>query len=162
MNERPTMPTVQTYERSAAGFSLIELMVVVLIIAILMAIAIPTFLSARTQASNRATEARLHNAVTDEQTFASQSADGAYGPAATLVDYKVDAALQFSASWPVPGPQIYVAPGTDSGGNHTVLLGTADQAGHAFWVYDDAGALTYAVTAGSKPTSLPLPDTSWP
>src|SRR5581483_5399195 len=35
------------------GFTLIELMVVVLIIAILIAIAIPTFLGARTRANNR-------------------------------------------------------------------------------------------------------------
>ncbi|MHB8512537.1 MAG: prepilin-type N-terminal cleavage/methylation domain-containing protein, partial [Actinomycetota bacterium] len=37
-----------------SGFTLIELMVVVLIIAILIAIAIPTFLGARQRAQNRA------------------------------------------------------------------------------------------------------------
>jgi type IV pilus assembly protein PilA len=45
------------------GFTLIELMVVVLIIAILIAIAIPTFLGARTRAQDRAAQASLRNAL---------------------------------------------------------------------------------------------------
>jgi type IV pilus assembly protein PilA len=45
------------------GFTLIELMVVVLIIAILIAIAIPTFLGARTRAQDRAAQSDLRNAL---------------------------------------------------------------------------------------------------
>jgi prepilin-type N-terminal cleavage/methylation domain-containing protein len=44
------------------GFTLIELMVVVLIIAILIAIAVPTFLGARTRAQNRAAQSNPRNA----------------------------------------------------------------------------------------------------
>jgi len=51
------------------GFTLIELMVVVLIIAILIAIAIPTFLGARTRAQNRAVQANLRNALTVEKSY---------------------------------------------------------------------------------------------
>src|SRR5688572_33434377 len=46
------------------GFTLIELMVVVLIIAILIAIAIPTFLGARARAQDRAAQSSLRNTVT--------------------------------------------------------------------------------------------------
>ena len=49
------------------GFTLIELMVVVLIIAILLAIAIPTFLGARDSANGRSTQSDLRNALTAEQ-----------------------------------------------------------------------------------------------
>jgi type IV pilus assembly protein PilA len=51
------------------GFTLIELMVVVLIIAILIAIAIPTFLGARERAENRAAQSDLRNALTAEKTY---------------------------------------------------------------------------------------------
>src|SRR5256714_1700403 len=62
--------------RDEGGFPLIELMVVVLIIAILIAIAIPTFLGARTRAQDRQAQSNLRNAFaaekvvyTDNQTF---------------------------------------------------------------------------------------------
>lgn len=56
-------------QRDDEGFTLIELMVVVLIIAILIAIAIPTFLGARSRAQNRASQSNLRNALTAEKTF---------------------------------------------------------------------------------------------
>src|SRR6478609_2776116 len=51
------------------GFTLIELMVVVLIIAILIAIAIPTFLGARQRAQDRAAQSDLRNGLTAEKTL---------------------------------------------------------------------------------------------
>ena len=55
------------------GFTLIELMVVVLIIAILIAIAIPTFLGARQRAQDRAAQSVLRNALTAEKTHYADS-----------------------------------------------------------------------------------------
>ena len=51
------------------GFTLVELMVVVLIIAILIAIAIPTFLGARERAQDRAAQSNLRNALTAAKVF---------------------------------------------------------------------------------------------
>src|SRR2546422_11494558 len=59
----------QKVARDEEGFTLIELMVVVLIIAILIAIAIPTFLGARQRAQDRAAQSNVRNAFTAEKTF---------------------------------------------------------------------------------------------
>src|SRR5437879_13506291 len=69
--------------RTEEGFTLIELMVVVLIIAILLAIAIPTFLGARSRAQDRAAQSNLRNALraaktsyTDAQPYTTAIAAG--------------------------------------------------------------------------------------
>jgi type IV pilus assembly protein PilA len=54
-------------EAAEAGFTLIELMVVLLIIAILLAIAIPTFLGVTNSANDRATQSNLTNALTEAE-----------------------------------------------------------------------------------------------
>ena len=56
------------------GFTLIELMVVVLIIAILIAIAIPTFLGAQDRARDRGAQSDLRNALTAAKTVATDHA----------------------------------------------------------------------------------------
>ncbi|MGI9647669.1 MAG: prepilin-type N-terminal cleavage/methylation domain-containing protein [Acidimicrobiia bacterium] len=49
------------------GFTLVELMIVVLIVAILIAIAIPTFLGQRKEAEDSAAKSNLRNALTTEK-----------------------------------------------------------------------------------------------
>jgi len=53
--------------RDEEGFSLIEVMVVVLIIAVLIAIAIPTFFGARDKANNRSAQSNIRNGYTAER-----------------------------------------------------------------------------------------------
>lgn len=55
--------------RSEEGFTLIELMIVVLIIAILIAIAIPTFLGARRRAQDTQAKSHLRAALVTQKTY---------------------------------------------------------------------------------------------
>src|SRR5674476_623814 len=56
-----------------AGFTLIELMVVLLILAILLAIAIPTFLGVTGGANDRAAQSNLNTALTTAKAMATQN-----------------------------------------------------------------------------------------
>ena len=55
--------------RDERGFTLIELMVVILIIGVLMLLALPTFLGARQRASDRATLADIRTAFAAERAY---------------------------------------------------------------------------------------------
>jgi len=66
-----------------AGFTLIELMVVLLIIAILLAIAIPTFLGVTSGANDRAAQSNLTNGLTEAEAAYQNNAQG-YAPTVAL------------------------------------------------------------------------------
>ena len=71
-------------EEREGGFTLIELMVVVMIIAILVGIAIPAFLGARKRAQDTASKSNLRNALATAQTIFTDNQ--AYLATTTMVD----------------------------------------------------------------------------
>ena len=139
------------------GFTLIELMVVVLIIAILLAIAIPTFLGARERAQNRAAQSDLRNALaaekvfyTDNETYTGASADiDAIEPALDYTGSSLAAAKGFVSL--STGPVTSVTPNLP---NNVVCLTTQSASGDVFALADIAAG----AAAGTYYFEAVMPD----
>ena len=95
------LATMRARRDDEQGFTLIELMVVVLIIAILIAIAIPTFLGAKSRAQDKSAQSSLRNALTNAKGIYTDSEDYTTATAAALL------AAEPSLTFPTPstGPK---------------------------------------------------------
>ena len=78
--------------RDERGFTLIELMIVVLIIALLVAIALPSFLGARVQAYDRAAQSDIRNAFAAEKAYYSDTHTYTTDPATMIA---IEAAITY-------------------------------------------------------------------
>lgn len=118
--------------RDDNGFTLIELMVVVLVIAILLAIAIPMFMGARTKAQDRAIQANVHSALKAEKT---QFADTLVYTTDPTVIASFEPSLHFVATLPAVGPAMVLS------GAGSVLCITGRSGSTAiFSLYENAAA----------------------
>jgi len=142
------------------GFTLVELMVVVLIIAILIAIAIPTFLGARQRAQDRAVQSNLRNALAAEKVF--------------YVDNENYSALAADLTAIEPSFAFVAASGTDvlpaidAADDQVVCLTGVSASGTTFVLGDiasGAGAGTHygaaALAACTNAAVAALPTTGW-
>jgi prepilin-type N-terminal cleavage/methylation domain-containing protein len=133
-----------------AGFTLVELMIVVLIIAILTTIAMATFPATRDRAQDRDAQAGLRNALSAEKTYFAD--EQAYTQVRAELA-AIEPSLTFDAAAdqaPTAGSIAYAASGA------TVTLATRSATGTCFYVRDTAtSGTTYLKNTDCDQPSAP-------
>jgi len=149
-------------EGSDAGFTLIELMVVLLIMAILLAIAIPTFLGVKGGAQDRAAQSNLETALQNaksiygnNQTYGSTASIGAAGGSGTLASS--EPSLSFTVGSVASTGQNTVSVLADASGNGLIVVNKSS-AGDCWGILTDE--TTSIVSADPSPAGGTA--TAWP
>ena len=140
-----------------AGFTLIELMVVLLIVAILLAIAIPTFLGTSKAAKDRGAQQNLNTALVDSDTvFQTNGQSFALGTtsqypsfpafmATVLASDQQSLGFTTSTSASPSSVSVYV-----SAGGNGIVLANRSVAGNCWYTIDNPRAISTTINSANK------------
>ena len=131
------------------GFTLVELMVVVLIIAILLAIAIPTFLGARSKAEDRASQSNLRNALTAEKTYYVDNEAYTDNTSSNLTN--IEPSLTYAGN---AGPSTVGTVYVESANTTDLFIAAKSASGKCFYLHDSTSTgTTYGVDSACGTTT---------
>ena len=154
-----------------SGFTLIELMVVLLILAILLAIAIPTFLGVTGSANDRSAQSNLNTALTNAKTIYEQN-NQAY-PLSTATTQPLGVSIAANEpSLPMKSTTVAsvttvtagnVAAVTDvASTNGAILMSLANKTQECWWIADNTADMTSAPAASAPWESSAVTVTTTP
>ena len=148
--------------RRDEGFTLIELMVVVLIMGILMAIAIPTFLSTRGSANDASAKSNATNAFTNEKSYYAANQQFLQATTGTGEGFTLDTTLPWGT---VQGDvAAYVGNYGTGNTNNVTVIEAYSKSGNCFYILDieQASSATIAYNGDSAACAGALTFTAVP
>jgi type IV pilus assembly protein PilA len=143
--------------RDERGFTLIELVVVILIVGLLVVIALPTFLGARTNAYDRAAQADVRNAFAAEKAYYTDTVTYTTNPATMTA---IEAAITYVAG-DTPAVTHIVYLSFDPIPN-TIYVSALSQSGTCWYLLEaDGGGARFASDAACGPADTQAYTSAW-
>ncbi len=136
------------------GFSLIELLIVVAIIGIIAAIAVPNLLQSKAAANEASAISAIRNVVTSQITYSATVGSGSYAAdlpaleAANLIDSVLGSGTKDGYS--------YVASGSANNFSITAAPVTPGSTGTRYFFSNESGVIRYNTGGAATDTSSPL------